>query len=43
MTREPFPQYAHVTHGYFSGLLRDCAALPDPLRTLLGKEAVAAK
>lgn len=26
MTREPFPQIAHVTHGYFSGLLRDCTA-----------------
>jgi fatty acid desaturase len=29
MTREPFPQIAHVTHGYFSGLLRDCASLHD--------------
>ncbi len=26
MTRDPFPQIAHVTHGYFSGLLRDCAS-----------------
>ena len=26
MTRDPYPQTAHVTHGYFSGLLRDCAA-----------------
>jgi fatty acid desaturase len=26
MTRDPYPQIAHVTHGYFSGLLRDCAA-----------------
>lgn len=25
MTREPYPQIAHVTHGYFSGLLRDCS------------------
>lgn len=29
MTRDPFPQVAHVTHGYFSGLLRDCASLHD--------------
>jgi hypothetical protein len=26
MTREPYRQTAHITHGYFSGLLRDCAA-----------------
>jgi fatty acid desaturase len=26
MTRDPYPQIAHVTHGYFSGLLRDCAS-----------------
>ncbi len=39
MTREPFPQLAHVTHGYFSGLLRDCATWPDPLRTASGHEA----
>lgn len=26
MTREPYPQLAHITHGYFSGLLRDCAS-----------------
>jgi fatty acid desaturase len=26
MTREPYPQIAHITHGYFSGLLRDCAS-----------------
>lgn len=26
MTREPYPQMAHLTHGYFTGLLRDCAA-----------------
>ena len=26
MTREPYPQIAHLTHGYFSGLLRDCAS-----------------
>jgi fatty acid desaturase len=26
MTRKPYPEIAHVTHGYFSGLLRDCAA-----------------
>jgi len=30
MTREPYPKIAHITHGYFSGLLRDCAsALPS--------------
>lgn len=29
MTRQPFPQIAHVTHGYFSGLLRDCTAAAD--------------
>ena len=28
MTRDPFPQIAHVTNGYFSGLLRDCASVP---------------
>jgi fatty acid desaturase len=26
MTREPYPQIAHITHGYFRGLLRDCAS-----------------
>ena len=26
MTRDPFPQIAHVTHGYFGGLLHDCAS-----------------
>jgi fatty acid desaturase len=26
MTRDPYPQVAHVTYGYFSGLLRDCAS-----------------
>jgi fatty acid desaturase len=26
MTREPYPQIAHITHGYFSGLLSDCAS-----------------
>ena len=26
MTREPYPQIAHITRGYFSGLLRDCAS-----------------
>jgi fatty acid desaturase len=30
MTRDPYPQVAHITHGYFSGLLRDCASLADP-------------
>jgi fatty acid desaturase len=30
MTREPFPSLAHVTHGYFSGLFRDCAVFADP-------------
>ncbi|MEW6767273.1 MAG: fatty acid desaturase family protein [Pseudomonadota bacterium] len=29
MTRDPFPQIAHVTHGYFSGLLHDCASMHD--------------
>lgn len=29
MTRPPFPQMAHVTHGYFSGLLRDCTVNHD--------------
>jgi fatty acid desaturase len=29
MTRDPYPQLAHVTHGYFSGLLRDCASTRD--------------
>jgi fatty acid desaturase len=27
MTRDPFPQIAHITHGYFGGLLRDCASV----------------
>lgn len=26
MTRDPFPEIAHVTRGYFSGLLHDCAS-----------------
>lgn len=26
MTRDPYPRMAHVTHGYFGGLLRECAA-----------------
>ena len=26
MTRDPYPELAHVTYGYFSGLLRDCAS-----------------
>ncbi|ETR79105.1 hypothetical protein X566_12625 [Afipia sp. P52-10] len=26
MSREPYPQLAHITRGYFSGLLRDCAS-----------------
>jgi fatty acid desaturase len=26
MAREPYPEIAHVTRGYFSGLLRDCAS-----------------
>jgi fatty acid desaturase len=30
MTREPFAQLAHVTHGYFSGLFRDAATFKDP-------------
>jgi fatty acid desaturase len=27
MTRAPYPQMAHVTHGYFGGLLRECASV----------------
>jgi fatty acid desaturase len=27
MTRKPFPQIAHITHGYFGGLLRDCESV----------------
>jgi fatty acid desaturase len=30
MTRDPYPRYAHVTHGYFSGLFRDAAVFPEP-------------
>jgi fatty acid desaturase len=26
MTRHPYPEIAHVTYGYFNGLLRDCAS-----------------
>jgi fatty acid desaturase len=26
MTRDPYPKIAHITHGYFSGLLNDCAS-----------------
>jgi fatty acid desaturase len=26
MTRQPYPEIAHVTYGYFGGLLRDCAS-----------------
>jgi fatty acid desaturase len=26
MTRHPYPEIAHVTYGYFSGLLHDCAS-----------------
>ena len=26
MTRQPYPEIAHVTHGYFSGVLLDCAS-----------------
>ena len=26
MTRQPYPEIAHVTHGYFSGVLVDCAS-----------------
>ena len=26
MTRDPYPKIAHITHGYFSGLLSDCAS-----------------
>ena len=32
MTRDPYPRLAHVTHGYFSGLFRDCTVYPDPDR-----------
>lgn len=34
MTRDPYPQIAHVTHGYFSGLLQDCAADRHPAATV---------
>jgi fatty acid desaturase len=34
MTREPYPQLAHITHGYFSGLLRDCASTPSSEATV---------
>ena len=30
MTREPYPKIAHVTYGYFSGLLHDCASPRHP-------------
>jgi len=43
MTREPFPQLAHVTHGYFGGLLRDCATLPDPHPAATASKAVPAE
>jgi len=43
MTREPFPQFAHVTHGYFGGLLRDCATLPDPHPAATTSKAVPAE
>lgn len=29
MTREPYPQIAHITHSYFTGLLRDVATHHD--------------
>lgn len=31
MTRDPYSQIAHVTHGYLDGLLRDCSMNTDPL------------
>ena len=40
MTREPYPQVAHITHGYFGGLLRDCASTPPTeaaVSTTLGR------
>jgi fatty acid desaturase len=30
MTRDPYPKIAHLTHGYFSGLLNDCASVGRP-------------
>lgn len=34
MTRQPYPEIAHVTHGYFSGVLVDCASTrPAPAAT----------
>jgi fatty acid desaturase len=30
MTREPFPELAHITHGYFTGLFRDASIFADP-------------
>ena len=34
MTRQPYPEIAHVTHGYFSGVLLDCASTrPAPAAT----------
>jgi fatty acid desaturase len=43
MTRDPYPQIAHITHGYFSGLLRDCETLADPGAPAAGRnEAPAA-
>ncbi len=27
MSRDPYPDMAHITRGYFSGLLRDCASI----------------
>lgn len=34
MTRNPYPQMAHITYGYFGGLLRDCeSANPSEMAT----------
>ena len=35
MMRDPYPKIAHITHGYFSGLLRDCASTPPTETTVL--------
>lgn len=38
MMREPYPQIAHITHGYFNGLLRDCASTqPGEIETSLSR------
>lgn len=41
MTREPFPQMAHITRGYFSGLFRDTAIFHDPAHARAKRNAEA--